>query len=216
MPKHDPSLPKCAGLKRGGRRCTINVKNEGEFCGIHENATEQQAKLLHLKQYREANPQRAVREETRVPNRWFIVENLLQEGGISWAEFVKTMTTRELARGNLRAEDGSWEVRVPNWVPREFHRACMAELLRRGSVNYKSAYLKAIKVFTDIIDDPEAEPALKVKAAQYVWERIEGKVPERVQIQEAAPWQDTLLEAVVSEEEMMAKAREMLKTKANE
>jgi hypothetical protein len=65
-------------------------------------------------------------------------------------EFVETLSPEELVRGRPRDKSGGFRGRPPTWVPHEFHRACIRELMRRGKEMWQVAYLEAIEAMTDI------------------------------------------------------------------
>lgn len=136
----------------------------------------------------------------RVGARWSQVLRDIDEGKITMSEFVKALTTEELVRGKLKAQDGTWKGAPPKWVPAEFHSACMKELLKRGKETYQQSFITAIEVFTAVAGDKGADPALRLKAAQYIWERVEGKVPERVEVSAAEPWEQ-IIGGIVAEAE---------------
>jgi hypothetical protein len=108
-------------------------------------------------------------------------------------EFVETLSPEELVRGRPRDKSGGFRGRPPTWVPHEFHRACIRELMRRGKEMWQVAYLEAIEAMTDIASGrgaagKVATPGERIKAAQFVIERLEGRVPEVVKIESDQPW----------------------------
>lgn len=152
------------------------------------------------------------RKRVRIGERWTVVLNMLQAEGITMDEFVKTLSPEELVRGQLKNDKGSFVGAPSRWVPREFHKACIAELMKRGKKMYQGAYLDAIQVFVDIATNRNTEPQHRLKAAQYVIERLEGKVPEKLDIGiTEAPWQG-LLGGIVAEvdEEQLKNAQRIL------
>lgn len=108
-------------------------------------------------------------------------------------EFVEQLSPEELVRGRPKDKNGTFRGRPPAWVPHEFHRACIRELMRRGKDMWQVNYLEAIQAMTDIAVGKgdvgrRATPAERIKAAQFVIERMEGKVPEVVKIESDQPW----------------------------
>jgi hypothetical protein len=88
-------------------------------------------------------------------------------------------------------------------VPREFQQACLHELMTRGQELWLGSYTEAIKAMTDIACGRGpvgqlATPGERLRAAQAVVERIEGKVPERLMVSGDKPWQ-TVLDGIVAE-----------------
>ncbi len=133
-----------------------------------------------------------VKDTSRVGERWTAIEDRLDAEGLSMADFVKELTPTELAKGQLLAEDGTFRGAPTKWVPTEFHRECVRELMRRGNQMYQESYLAAIQTMVDLATNPIVEPKDRIKAAQFVVERIEGKVPQRLEIAAAAPWEQML------------------------
>lgn len=123
---------------------------------------------------------------------------MLNDTGMTLEEFVETLSPEELVYGKVKAEDGTFRGRPPTWVPAEFHRACIRELLRRGKRMWQESYLDAIDAMVAIASGqvPGATPAERIKAAQFVIERIEGKVPERVEVGVDSPWQIIIADIV--------------------
>ena len=125
---------------------------------------------------------------------------------------VEDLDVEELVRGRPRAADGSFRGAPPKMVPKAFHDACIRELMKRGQELYRDNYIEVIQVFVDIAKDTKQDASDRLRAAQYVWERIEGKIPQTVEFGAAQdPWQK-LIDGIVAEveDEAIAKARSML------
>lgn len=153
--------------------------------------------------------QKRRRRLCRTARSWGRMLKLLENTPMTMAEFVEGLTDEELVRGKLRDTNGQFRGRNPTWVPREFHRACIRELMRRGQALWRKNYLEAIETLTEIAVDPEADPRDRMKAAMYVIERIEGKVPEKVEVTiEEEPWR-AVIEEIVADvpDEAIARAR---------
>jgi hypothetical protein len=133
------------------------------------------------------NDPKKPRTRIRVGRRFTELDAKIRSGEITMREFVAMLEPDELVRGRLKDKNGNFSGAPPKWVPSEFHAECVRELLRRGQVMYRENFLDAIKVFTDIAKDVTVDPAQRLKAAQYVWERVEGKVPDRVEVAAAQP-----------------------------
>lgn len=125
---------------------------------------------------------------------WGRMLKAMDAGDMTMEEFIETLSPEELVEGRLRDERGGFTGRPPSWVPREFHRACIRELMRRGQNLYRQNYLQAIQAMTDIATGSAkvgtlATPSERIKAAQFVIERLEGKVPDKIEVSVEAPWQ---------------------------
>lgn len=131
------------------------------------------------------------RGKVRTARSWGRMLAMLKDTGMTLEEFVETLSPEELVYGKLKNKDGTFGGRPPTWVPAEFHRACIRELLRRGKRMWQESYLEAIDAMVAIASGQVrgATPGERIKAAQFVIERIEGKVPERLEIGADSPWQ---------------------------
>jgi hypothetical protein len=127
----------------------------------------------------------------RIARSWGRMLKAMEDGQMTMAEFVETLDAEELVRGKLKDKNGGFQGANPAWVPREFHRACIRELMRRGQKLWQGNYLQAIEAMTKVAigEVKGASAGDRIKAAQFVIERIEGKVPERIQVVEDSPWQ---------------------------
>lgn len=121
---------------------------------------------------------------------------------MNMADFVANLSNEELARGQIKDKNGRFTGTPPAWVPREFHRACVSELMRRGKRLWQENYLEAIQAMTDIAvgrgAGQKATPGERLKAAQYVVERLEGKVPERLVVTDDKKWA-MVIDGIVAE-----------------
>lgn len=140
------------------------------------------------------------RKRIRLSARWTEVENNVKAGVYTWAEFVETLTPEEIVRGQLKTKDGNFASRPTKLIPQQFHDACIREMLKLGERIWRGAYLEAIKVYTEIAQDKELEPKDRLRAAQYIIERIAGKVPDKLEVASAAPW-ETIIDGIVAEAE---------------
>lgn len=113
---------------------------------------------------------------------------------------VEDLDDEELLQGRVRDREGMFRGRPPKLIPREFHEAITRELLSRGERIIREHYLKAIDTFVKIAADPNVEPKDRLKAAQYVWERMAGKLPDKVEVKaKVEPWQEDI-SAIITKE----------------
>jgi hypothetical protein len=152
-----------------------------------------------------------VRSRIRLGKRWTEIVQHIKRGDYTWEDFVETLSPSELARGQLKDAEGMFRGRPPAIVPRAFHDACVRELMRRGQHLYRENYIEAITAMTAIAKDEDAKDSDRIKAAQFVIERLEGKVPDKLEISAADPWQ-TIISGIVAkvEDEQIAHAQEYL------
>jgi len=153
----------------------------------------------------------------RLGKRWSELLQRVEDGETTWAEIASSLTPVELARGQIMDKNGRFTGRPPSMVPRAFFDACIRELLNRGSTLYKENYVDCIKAMTEIATTDGAKAADRIKAAQFVIERLEGKVPDRLEVHAVDdPWQGLISGAVaeVAEEQAIANAHEYLNRRA--
>jgi hypothetical protein len=117
-----------------------------------------------------------------IPRTWPNVKS----GKIPWTE----LDNDELSRGQLRDKNGTFSGRPPNLVPREM----VGEIRRRLMEVYQDRIAEKLlvlqDVFLDIATDETLSPADRLRAAQYMTERLAGKVPDKVEITaEVKPWE---------------------------
>lgn len=156
---------------------------------FHPYLTERQRKVLKGK--------------PRMSRAWVRMLQIMEDTGMTMREMVEGLSVEELVRGQIKDGQGRFNGRPPKWVPREFHRACLEELMRRGRDMWQKNYLGAIEAMTDIARGKgaagsEATPGERIKAAQFVIERMEGKVPERLVVVEEKRW-ETVMDGIVAE-----------------
>lgn len=146
--------------------------------------------------------------KVRMSRGWVRMERIMKETGMSMEEFVAQLSVEELVKGKFRNKNGHMQGRPPKWVPREFQQACLRELMNRGQKMWMENYLEAIQAMTAIAKGQGpagsiATPGERLKAAQFVIERMEGKVPERLVVTQDQPWQ-TVLDGIIAEVPMDA------------
>lgn len=145
---------------------------------------------------------RKVRVGKRISN----VMDQIDAGNLTMAEFVATLSPEELVRGQLKDHEGRFRGRPPTWVPAEFYQACVRQLLKQGDQMWREAFFESVKTFTAIAQDPKIDAKDRLKAAQYVIERVAGKTPDKVEVSVVQPWEQ-IIGGIVAEAEDEAIAR---------
>lgn len=142
----------------------------------------------------------------RISQKFQEVEEKIRNGEITMQEFVETLSPEELIRGQLKDHEGKFRGRPPKWVPAEFYQACVRQLLKQGEEMWRNAFLNSIKAFSDIAQNEALDPKDRLKAAQYVIERVAGKTPDKVEVAVVQPWEQ-IIGGIVAEAEDDAIAR---------
>ena len=174
-PGPDSCFVKAGGRTRHGRPCLNNGHDKfGGGCWQHPVGDEYEP--------RHANKPRPMNDNNTKTKHGKLGElmKMLEEQDIPLEDFVAKLTPEELARGQLLAEDGTFKGHPPKWVPRAFMQACVKELMKRGEQLYKGNYVAAIEVMIGLAHSPDVESAVRLRAAQFVIERIEGKTPDKI------------------------------------
>lgn len=94
---------------------------------------------------------------------------------------VDDLDDEELRRGQLRSANGTFSGHPNDMVPREMHDEMMRRLLRRGQDKIRKNFFDAVDTIVDVMNNSE-EDALRLKAATYLYERLAGKTPEKLEI----------------------------------
>lgn len=102
---------------------------------------------------------------------------------------VEDLDDEELARGYCKDKNGKFTGRPPLVVPRELHARMRQELLKRGEQVFAESFVDAITALAEIAKNKKVKESDRIRAAQYVVERIAGKVPDKVELSAADPWQ---------------------------
>jgi hypothetical protein len=130
----------------------------------------------------------------RVPRVW----KSFVDGRIPFSE----MDDEELARLQVRNRNGDFGGTRPKMMPTALVQAHEQELMRRNTTLLKEVLLKATQVHIDVMNDENADPALRMRAAQYMQERLMGKTPDKMEIKaELKPWEGLISGILKSEDE---------------
>lgn len=134
-----------------------------------------------------------------VGKRWSQIIQEVREGVYTWEEFAESLDPEELARGKLRDGQGGFRGRPPTLVPAAFHQACTRELQKRFSEEMRANLLKAAEELIKIGMNDDVETRDRIKVLTYVIERVMGKIPEKVEVKAADPW-ETIISEILTEE----------------
>jgi hypothetical protein len=135
----------------------------------------------------------------RPGKRWTQVTQEVAEGQYTWEQFCEGLDPEELARGQLRAEDGTFKGRPPAFVPREFSQYAFKELSRRFNEAMKSKVLTATEQYLKIATDEDVDVKTRAKMLEHIMARVFGPIPKEVNIKQDAPW-ETVFTRFVSED----------------
>lgn len=134
----------------------------------------------------------------RLGKRWSQIVYEVRSGAYTWQQFTEGLTAEELARGQLKAEDGTFSGRPPTLVPREFHLACFRELKRRFDESFQTNVLAIAQEYVKLAQDPDIPAKDRAKMMQYAMERVFGGIPKEVLVKQDSPW-ESVVTSVVAE-----------------
>lgn len=119
-------------------------------------------------------------------------------GKIPW----ETLDDEEVSRLQLKRQDGTWNTGPkPRVVPHALAKAHAQALVARNDKYTREVLLKSTQTFIDVMEDKNAAPADRMRAAQYLQERVIGKVPDKVQMTaEVKPWEGVVENILVDVE----------------
>jgi hypothetical protein len=181
-------------LRQGARRPRVRVNK-----AFHPYLTERQQKVLNGK--------------VRTNRTWGRMLKMMEDTGETMEQFVEGLSNEEIVRGQIKDKNGKFTGAPPKWVPRAFHRACVAELMRRGKRLWQENYLQAIESMTAVATGQIAgtTPGERIRAAQFVIERLEGKVPETLVITNEQPWELVIDDIIADVDDgQVARAQKLL------
>lgn len=100
----------------------------------------------------------------------------------------------ELARGQIRNDDGTWTKN--KFVSAEIYAEFKNRLFERGDVLLREAYIDAVKTFAEISKGTAYEPADRLKAAEFIFTRLRGKLPDVVELRADKPFENIMMKMI--------------------
>ncbi len=115
-------------------------------------------------------------------------------------EDVADWDDEELQRGQRRNKNGKWTGRPPKIIPKAVHDELVRRTFSTANQQILNSLEQAVATVTGLLTDPAAEPAVRLKAATFIIERVMGKTPERISLDVGvkAKWQEAMEASVVS------------------
>lgn len=150
----------------------------------------------------DGRPRRRVQQ--RIGKRWTQIHDEINSGMYSWNDFVEQLDAEELAKGQLKAHDGTFRGRPPEFIPRAFYLACQREMINRFNYSMQANLEKATESLLELATNPSLMDAKdRAKWLQYIIERVVGKIPDKVVVAAADPW-ETIIGDILSEADGVA------------
>lgn len=108
---------------------------------------------------------------------------------------IEDLDDEEIFRGQIRADNGTFQGRPTDAIPRKFYNAAATELMRRFQQRVNEKLEPALKVLEEIANNPKAPADARYKSAVYLIERAAGKVPEKTEMSvEIRKWEEDIEE----------------------
>lgn len=98
----------------------------------------------------------------------------------------------ELARGMCRDVNGNFPRKPPVTVPRVMYDRMTQVLFKRAEEALRENLVNAAESMGKIIGDPEVDAGTRLKAAQWLYERLMGKAPTEVRVTQERPFEHIL------------------------
>jgi hypothetical protein len=139
----------------------------------------------------------------RPGKRWSEIILAIKAGEYTWAQFCEGLDEEELARGQLRDQDGGFKGRPPSFVPREFHLTCQREMKRRFEEIFGSEVLGIARQYVKLAQSEEIPAKDRAKMMQYAMERIFGGIPKEFKVSSEQPWEAMLVNVITSDDDAL-------------
>lgn len=114
---------------------------------------------------------------------------------------VDDLDIEELAKCQLKDKNGKFTGRPPKFLPRPLVDAMRNEHYKRINSLLEESLSDQVKTMIAISKDICVEPAVRLKAAIYVYERFMGKIPDRVEVKPGKQSVDDIVDDILFEVE---------------
>jgi len=104
----------------------------------------------------------------------------------------------ELRRGQRRDRKGHWSGRPPKVIPKAIHDELVRRTYDEASKLLQDSLVDAVTLFGVLVRDEKADPAVRLKAASIIVERVMGRAPMTLHVDVQPKWQAAITHAVVS------------------
>lgn len=111
---------------------------------------------------------------------------MLLDGRIS----IDDLDDEELARGRPRSSDGTFKGVAPKVIPTALHNRMRKELFERAETKLRTGLVDSAKFMIDVVGNDKIDVKTRLDAAKWVFERVMGKNPDRVQLSADAPFME--------------------------
>lgn len=176
----------CDGHTKSGEPCKRKAVNFAGYCEAHGGKLHPLDKVVDARRAIET-PRDSAYNNPEVQERMTRYQKFIS-GLIS----VKDLDDEELARGQFRDRKGGFSGNPPKQIPREMHDQFVAELFERADMRLREGLVACVDTMVEVASSPVYEAKDRLKAAQWVFERVRGKAPDVVVHQQDKPWEHVL------------------------
>lgn len=173
----------CDGFTKSGDPCKRKAVNFAGYCEAHGGKLHPLDKVVDLRRAIEA-PKDSAYNNPEVQERMTRYQKF-----ISGLITVKDLDDEELAKGQFRDRNGGFTGNPPKMIPRDMHDQFVNELFERSDIRLREGLVACVDTMVEVATSPVYEAKDRLKAAQWVFERVRGKNPEVVVHQQDKPWE---------------------------
>lgn len=173
----------CDGHTKSGEACKRRAVNFSGYCEAHGGKLHPLDKVVDTRRAIET-PKNSAYNNPEVQQRMTRYQQF-----ISGLLKVEDLDDEELARGQFRGRDGNFSGNPPKQIPREMHDQFVTELFARSDQRLREGLVACVDTMVEVATSPVYEAKDRLKAAQWVFERVRGKAPEVHVHTQDKPWE---------------------------
>lgn len=100
---------------------------------------------------------------------------------------VEDLDAEEISYGMCKNEDGSFPLKRPGIVPKSIYDKMQQQLYKIVHEEMNKALIDSVHAIRSLLEDPD--PAMRFRSATWLIERVMGKTPDVVTINQERPWE---------------------------
>ena len=104
----------------------------------------------------------------------------------------------ELLQGRRRDRKGRFSGKRPSIIPASLHQELWKRKTSEVSKLLVTNVLEATNVLINLATNENVDDGVRLNAAKFLFERVMGKTPEKIEVEVEAPWMVALRGAIVS------------------
>lgn len=186
---NDDGYALCTAITKSGANCSKRAMNMSWLCPTHGGKLHPLDKVNHpdrdSMQVQGGGYQSHIDPElqSRMTRLQKLNQGLLD---------VSELDDEELARGQCRDSKGGFTGTPPRQVPHAVHQRMVNELFKRADEKLQHSLISVVETMIGVASGDAYEPADRIKAATWIFERVRGKTPEVIEHRQDKPWEMAL------------------------